>query len=86
MQRNDIVVQTCIYLESSYLLVFALALKHGKHLVNRDIAKLELERWKTTGKIPKYVEDFALDLLSKRLALGFERKLLGEGDGKGKGL
>jgi hypothetical protein len=82
--RNDIVVQAVIYLESSYLLFFALALKHAHKIVNRDIAQIELEKWKKTGKISKWVEDFALDLLSRRLPIGFERKLLGEGDGKKK--
>jgi hypothetical protein len=82
--RNDIVVQAVIYLESSYLLFFALALQHAHKIVDRDIAELELEHWKKTGVIHKYAEDFALDLLSRRLPIGFERKLLGEGDGKKK--
>lgn len=82
--KNDIVVQAVVYLESSYLLFFALALKHAHKIVDRNIANLELEYWKKTGKIHKYIEDFALDLLSRRLPTGFERKLLGEGDGKKK--
>lgn len=70
--RNDIVTQTRAYLEIDYLVVFALALMYGKLLCNRDNAERELNRWKKTGKVPQWLEDFCLSVLSRRMVVRWD--------------
>jgi len=65
--RNDIVVQTRLYLEFEYLTIFALALMYSGVQATEEMAVNELERWKKTGKVVDFVNDFCLDVLSKRI-------------------
>ena len=65
--RNDIVVQTRLYLEFEYLTIFALALMYSGVEATEEMAVNELVRWKKTGKVVDFVNDFCLDVLSKRI-------------------
>jgi len=72
--RDDIVVQTRAYLECSYLLLFAIALARNKVRVDRALALNEFSKWKHSGRIPVYLGDFCLDVLSGRLRINIEPK------------
>lgn len=75
--RDDIVTQTRAYLECSYLLLFAIALARSGVRVDRALATNEFERWKKTARIPVYLGDFCLDVLSQRLGVTIEPKQIG---------
>lgn len=72
--RNDIVVSLRLYLEFSYLTIFAVALFFMGKQPTQEMAEDELERWKKTGRVPKYMEDFALSVLAKRIVVKWNPK------------
>lgn len=67
--NGDLVHQTALFLEVFPITVFAVAQLYAGKSANRDEAGKELERWRNTGKYSKEVENFCLDILSKRVGL-----------------
>ena len=74
--RNDLVFQAVLFIESHILLLFALAHSYARTPCTREIAEDEVIAYEKTGKIPKFVEDFAIDLLSGRVQVDADNNLL----------
>ena len=73
MRRDDLVYQAAMYLEvQDVLVIFAVARLYAGHKALRGYCELEKKFWQKTGKFSKEVEDFCLDLLSRRLSLEAE--------------
>lgn len=75
--KKDLVTQTAEYLEVSLLMIFAISKLYANKSVKRPEAEHELNQWRKTGKYGVEVEDFCLDILSKRI--GFDT-IIGEQD------
>lgn len=73
-KRSDIITKTKEYLECSYLAIFAFALVYSRRRCRRRDANEAFSCWKRTGRVTTELEDFCLDVLSKRLAVTFDPK------------
>lgn len=69
MKRDDVVCRASEYLECGFLLLFSVAKLYANKPHNRTQAEKALGKYQRTGRFDTDVEDFCLDILSKRVGL-----------------
>ncbi len=74
---GDLVHQTSIFLETHPLVIFQVAKVYKQRSGNRTEAQKALATWQSRGVYDKDIEDFCLDVLSKRI--GLETTLIQDG-------